>query len=757
MRVRFLWLALLGASALWLLTGWGRWPGELVTEPLATGFDPAAWQLKSFSPGAVYPQVPPLSRAIHVVGSWIDGDRSVGEATSPWFSVDRDVALWIAGYPAARGNQLELTFRTEDGRLTTILIDRSPGDHWELWTPEQLPPASRLEMRISARDGSKEPGGWLAFSEPVRVWSRDVGGAFVRLILTTAAVFCLVLGPGLAWLRRRWPDASLAYLPLPGLAVLLALGLLAWALRPAWSSALLPLALVLLLGWIARRTLDRGVWERFSVAELRSLLLVLALVCIGAAKAGLSAGPPDELFGGTISRTLESGDRSDSRIQYHVVQLVLQHRGPRTALSAELFAPYSFSSRGPLAGLISVPLVAGAGSKVATRFPNETWALFDQQGFAAYRLTCIVLAAISILGAFGFVEAMASQGRAVLAATLLAGCPFFVHEVYFTWPKLFSAYFALLALLSVTRGRALLAGAWLGLGYLAHPGALFAAPIALGLLLLREASTQPDRSWKAALAQAGIYSRSARILAGLALGPVLWRLLNRGQVAQGQFVDYLLMAYGRRAANLAEWAALRVESLGNTLLPLAAFFMTPKPGVPPPGFHRFMYQYWLSLPFAVGVSAVPAFLCVLVLMARRFTAAFVLLLIAPLIVFTLYWGATDAGMMREGLQPWFCVLVCLAAIIWPAGGRLGRVLGSLLLLRGAEILAMLLWPLWLPRTAASAVYLATDTALAVAIGSLVGWLSIRTIRELWTVADGEDRSELTILAEIPPAIPRPPS
>ena len=49
------------------------------------------------------------------------------------------------------------------------------------------------------------------------------------------------------------------------------------------------------------------------------------IVGFGVAKANISVGPPGELDSGTVSRSLEVGAHSDSRISYHVVQLVAHH------------------------------------------------------------------------------------------------------------------------------------------------------------------------------------------------------------------------------------------------------------------------------------------------------------------------------------------------------------------------------------------------------------------------------------------------
>jgi len=589
-------------------------------------------------------------------------------------------------------------------------------------------------MRISARAGATFPAGWLAFSTPVRVRSRAVAWSFLHLTLAVAAVIGFLLGPGLAWWARR-PLGSVAVLPLPGLVLLMSLGLGAWSMRPAWSRAFLPLALLVVLGWIARRSLALEVWRRLSRTQLQALLVVLAVFLIGAGKAALSSGPPEELFDGAVNRTLEAGDRSDPMIQYHVVQIALMHRAPTTAVARELFLPYDFSARGPLVGLIATPLVGASGARLTPLSANATWELFDGQGYAVYRLVYMALAAMTLLAAFGWVEALAGARRAALATVLLAGSPFFVHEVYFIWPKLFGAYFGLLALLAIVHRRSFLAGCCLGLGYLAHPGTLFAVPLALGMLLVprltvKEAgSVRPtDRDWSLLL-------EATSVLSGLALGLVVWALVNRGRVNQGSFLEYALMAYWRPATSIHEWLVFRLHSLTHTLVPFTGLYGPPAPGGPGKGFQRLAFQPWLNLGFGVGLSALPAFLWALACAARRLRALSILVLALPLLLFTTYWGATDSGMLREGLHTWFCALVCVVAIAWPSpAGTISRVLGWLLLLRGVELGVLLLWPMALSRRPELAPYLVTDAVIASGLALLVGWLMFRTAKELTAVA-----------------------
>jgi uncharacterized membrane protein len=190
-----------------------------------------------------------------------------------------------------------------------------------------------------------------------------------------------------------------------------------------------------------------------------------------------SEGPQGELYTGTIARTFEPDGHSDPRLQYGVVQLVAHGENPYTKVGGSYFGPYLFSDRGPIAGLAAAPVVLSGGAKPPVVLPTSTpWEPYDPQGYAAYRIVLMLLGATVLLGCFGVLRRFLTERLAVAGTLLVATTPFVVHETYFVWPKLLSASFALAGLVALFRRRPLAAGLLLGLGYLAHPSAIFIVP-----------------------------------------------------------------------------------------------------------------------------------------------------------------------------------------------------------------------------------------------------------------------------------------
>ena len=95
---------------------------------------------------------------------------------------------------------------------------------------------------------------------------------------------------------------------------------------------------------------------------------------IGIGRAAWSQGPEGELYGGTISRTLEADPRSDSRISYNVVMLVTHGDTPYGAIGTfYLHAPYNFYAHGPTPGLAAMPVVLGGGAAPPRAYPEQVW------------------------------------------------------------------------------------------------------------------------------------------------------------------------------------------------------------------------------------------------------------------------------------------------------------------------------------------------------------------------------------------------
>jgi hypothetical protein len=488
----------------------------------------------------------------------------------------------------------------------------------------------------------------------------------VRVLCTTALVLVLLLGPG-AILRslsgRR--EIGLGFLPLPGLVLLLGTGGIAWALAGSVGAHAISLAI---LGPILLALAAGVIWSPqpgglFDPEERRALLAVGLLLALAIARALWSLGPDGELFAGTISRTFEVGSRPDSRIPFHVVQLVAHGTAPYSELGASYFSPYNFSSRGPLAGIANAPLVLLAGGKPPTTMPEQAWSPFDAQGFMAFRLAAMAFSCTALLSLWTLTRRLAGARAAQLAVLLAATTPFLLHETWFTWPKLLAASMVLLAAVSLIDGRPLRAGLLVGIGYLVHPMALLSAPALLLLALwpligarLRRPQLKP----------------ALLVLLGIGAFAVLWRLVNGDHYQQDGFLDYLTEAGpgvpGSPWGEPGAWLSHRLESLGNTVVPmmLALFHGDDQAinffgGSSPPLIHIY-FQYWNTLPFGVAIVFFPLLLLSLWRAWRRWPWPVTVAVVVPFLTFLVYWGSYATGMLPEGMQTWVLTLFAVVAV-----------------------------------------------------------------------------------------------
>lgn len=528
-------------------------------------------------------------------------------------------------------------------------------------------------------------------------------GAVARLALTVVTAGTLLLGPGLV-LRtfRRMAAMPLGFVPLPGMALLAATGGLIWVTDGPFTAAgraRLVLAPVLIVVAIMAARLRPSLRQ----GEGATLALASAAFAATLGRTLWSLGPPGELYGGTISRTLEVGDRSDSRISYHVVSLVANGLNPYEAQGATLFAPYLFSDRGPLPGMISAPVALLAGTVPTAGFPDQPWSPFDGQGFMAYRVVMMMLALTALLAVHTLVRRVAGGRAALVAAAVVAGTPFFLHEIYFTWPKLCAAAMCLLAAYLVLGGRPGWAGILAGIGFLMHPLALFSVP---PLILLAVFAAGPIRRHRIAR----MTGRIPMLAAGVAVIAYAWGRINQPHYSQDKFVAYLLSADDLNPVTPLGWLWQRTGLLANTVVPLRLPLFDPdNPSINLIGGHssaivHFFFQYWTGVPFAVAIVVFPFVVMALVRMTRRHPLVVIAFVLLPLLGFAIYWGAFDSGLMREGLHAWFLTTMLVVAVeITPliaVGGRGALTLRVVLSLRLLECLAMMTVPTLVRSTAA---------------------------------------------------------
>jgi hypothetical protein len=573
----------------------------------------------------------------------------------------------------------------------------------------------------------------------------------VRLAGALSTATALLFLPGWA-LRHRlgwFRGLQLAFLPLPGLLLTAALGGLLWItasrVEPqGTAAAVVGLVVLVCAGLLGLPARDRDRDRAPGGSRALRLPVVAAVPLFVAAAVGRSLWSQDttgSLYAGTISRTLEVGDRSDSRISYHVVQLIANGIDPHSPQGAANFLPWSFSDRGPLAALFSSVSVLASGAHPPVALPDMPWTPFDIEGFGAYRMAMIVLASTVLIPAYALLERLRGERGGAIALLLLAGTPFVVHEAWFTWPKLLTTALVLMAAAALENRRWVSAGLLVGLGYLCHPLALFAVPALAGWVLLRHQDLRsPVR----------VLGPGVRALAGLLVPLALWRIVNAGSKGQGAFFTYASLADGVTATGPGDWLWSRVESLSNTLIPFSIPLFSADnrsvnvAGGQSPGVVHVFFGYWNALPFALGLLALPVVVRALWRFTREQRGYAAVLIAVPLVLFAAYWGFSVTGLLREGLHPWLVTVVL--AIAWTVSGPAwtqGRLTRVLLAVRPLEALGAMT----IPVLATSGTVLATGAfrtsdvvAWCLMVGGTAG-LALATWRVLDPAALAPDRGD----------------
>jgi hypothetical protein len=583
----------------------------------------------------------------------------------------------------------------------------------------------------------------------------------IRLLGTAALTVTLLLGPGIA-LRALWPNRALrlGFLALPGFALFALTGVVTWELslhgwvHPMRVSAVVYLPALAALPLIVRRSSRESL---LSADEWRVLLIVGAALAIAVAKAVWSLGPSGELWGDTVFRTLEVGDRSDSRISFYVIELVANGLHPFGTAAHNLFIPYNFSARGPFTGLAAAPIVELTGGRPPVSLRDQAFTPFDPEGWASYRIAMMAFASTALLSVWTVARQLAGSRAARLAVILAATAPFLIHEIWFTWPKLLTGSFALLAGLYVIERRFWRAGLLVGLAYLTHPMGLLSVP---SLLLLASWPVVAPRLRRPRIGAAIMVS------AGVLAAYLGWRaLIPRYDYLQTGFLDYVKHAGMTRELKAAlaaihgqhyppvtvsDWIGFRLRSLANTLIPLRMFFASGsvqtlnsayQPCFPfcsggSPGIVHFSFQWVNTLPFGIGIIFYPFALHSLWRALRRWPWAVTVTVLVPFAVFAVYWGETLTGMLREGLHAWVLTVIIVIAAQQRADGfpwRRWRVMRWVLASRALEVAlaAMLSTIVTRHRFITSQFWLSDLAAVLTMIGAtvLLGVLAWREVSE----------------------------
>ena len=705
-----------------------------------------------FAAGAVFTGITPPEGQDErqLFGSWLGSDSSTGHAVSDYFPVADRLVIWVAGYPRAKRNRLAIELERRNGGVESIVPDwPQAGESWARFIVRIPNSAQYARGRILANDGSEKAGGWFGFSKPkpaagraVRPWRSTV--EMLRVVTSTLLCLVVFLVPGLAvrhLARRRNKEIALGLCSLCGIGVAGLLGGIVWLAATVFQAAPLSLGLVLVLMLILAVVLrGQALGDLVGPNEHKALLLVIVLVAVAVAKGTFALGPPGELYGGSISRTLEVGDRSDARISYHLVQLIAHGESPIGDVADSYYLPWHFTSRGPLPGMVAALLTLASNTVPPAGMPSEPWAVFDHQGFAAYRIAMIAMGACVFLVFFSLLERIFGSQRWALFGMLTAlTTPFLVHETYFTWPKLSMAGWVMASAYLLLQGRQFSAGLALGIAYLVHPAALLSAPALGGVLIVL---SQPRQSRWFSVLRLPPAVAALKLAGGLLLTLALWRVVNLREFSQGAFLDYLWQADGRPANDAAGWLLARATSILNTLVPgHLLIWHSDHRSInsihgPSSAVVHFFFQYWNTLPFGFGLLAFPSLTIALAWAMRNRARLTSWLVVVPFALFALYWGSFASGLMREGLHVWMftlCYVLTLAArATGPRVGRLRRALPVVLSGRALEIFAMLIIPAVVAseRLVSRAHPYSDAVCLAVMIAGL-GFLS----REMYRIAN----------------------
>ncbi|MGN6258424.1 MAG: hypothetical protein ACTHN3_11845 [Solirubrobacterales bacterium] len=511
---------------------------------------------------------------------------------------------------------------------------------------------------------------------------------FARVALTTCLAVTLVMGPGIAVRALLGRPIRLAFLPLFGIGVMVFTGCLAWCLHGVLATETTCFAVVApVLGLMFGILLVAGPEDFLTAEERRTLLLLGIPVGLAIARSLWSLGPVGELDAGQIGHNLWTEGRPDSHISYVVTEMVAHGTKPYGPEGYGLFLPYLFSSRGPVAGIASAPIVLVTGGRPVLGVPNQHWEPFDAQGFMAYRIAMIAMSATALLTLWELVRKLAGARAARLALLLGISTPFVFAELTFTWPKLLAASFILLGALWLFERKPLRGGFSVGVGFLFHPGAL------LGYFALGPLALWPLRGAKLKRPQV----RALLLMAAGTAVVVAWMIANHGHNTQSGFLDYFEEAGPNYHPSVSEWISLRLTSLMDTSVPLyLPVFQDHNVSINTllgisPGVSHFFFQYWTGVPFGFAILFFPVLLASLWRFAKRWTWPFFAVVVIPFVIFWIYWGNGSSGFLREGMQAWVLAVLAVLAVE-QAGSRFSwmrsRAIRAVLVLRALEVFAL---------------------------------------------------------------------
>jgi hypothetical protein len=318
----------------------------------------------------------------------------------------------------------------------------------------------------------------------------------------------------------------------------------------------------------------------------------------------------------------------------------------RTVLMALATAPFRAALKSP--SRRETPL--DRFTYVKTEWPDVS-VLMEGDGFRRFLPVGIVLNALVLVGAALVIAAHGPRSLLVPGLLLLATSPFYLSQTIFTWPKCLAAFFLLLALHALARGKSpILVAAAGALAYHSHP---YAAVFLFGFGCHYAAMALWKRG-PAELKQLAYYG----ITAGLVLAPwFVWTQLLLGLPSDLVAQNFA----GRGVDSLPAHLWVRITNLYQAFAPGV---LSVSPFKAEPVFRGALQ----CLPGLLGLLALPAYAgCALCLRSHRVFVIYGVLL--PAVLLSLPFSFRGAPLTLLAFHSIGVCLLLLGLIVIARAGR----------------------------------------------------------------------------------------
>ena len=396
----------------------------------------------------------------------------------------------------------------------------------------------------------------------------------LQLLAVAACLPPLLIAPGYAILTARGvrPADALVYGPALTIAIiaLVVLAAVATGLSAAVASWVIVLGLIAVTVVLA----VRKAVPRPDRAALRPVLVMLIAFALLVGFDLVPGNPPfnASIYDSPIPTTNwpvhVANPRVPSRGGDHILQFraeqVLWHRF--VPKKRQFHERWRFGDRPPLVGFVAAGLAGPPGAAPPVTYPGSPLGPrsgasvhnrepvagpgtpsapepIDAWGFWFYRLVVMALSLLVLLPTFRLASDLFSERAATLAVVGASLAPALMLSAYYTSPKNLSAYFCMIAVLLVRRGRAVPAGLAVGGAYLCHPMGVF-----LG---------------GAALVYQAVKSRGAALKMGLAILPAIiaWGTYGAVTGASSSLINTPLGCFDVDVTTKACWEQFRHQGV----------------------------------------------------------------------------------------------------------------------------------------------------------------------------------------------------